>query len=113
MFAWLILILGCADVAVTPIDESPSETNMMMNVCPPELTREDGSCWVSDPSQYNEYVNQNGTMPTSEELLNVDDTIIQEYMAIVIFAVHCVKFLCERMFVVELSERNLFLNTGQ
>ena len=57
------LLLACADPQVIVQPESmemqPSPANP--TDCPPELQREDGSCWTSDPSAYNEYVEMNGT----------------------------------------------------
>ena len=46
--------------------------------CPDEYLRDDGSCWLSDPSAYNEIVDSTGESPNLEDLLNVDDSIIEE-----------------------------------
>ena len=81
----LFLALGCAgpsglvgDTGETEVNTPPSVEMMPNNECPPELTLTDGTCAIADPSAYNDYVAANGAMPTMEELLNVDDSIIEE-----------------------------------
>ena len=74
MLGVIVFYIGCAQEVVVTEGESNA-----MSVCPPELTRDDGSCWVSDPSGYNEYVeSHNGETPPMEDLINVDDSIIEE-----------------------------------
>jgi hypothetical protein len=74
------LILACADPMVIEADPSEMEPTTLssMDECPSELIREDGSCWTSDPSAYNEFVETNGEPPSAEDLLNVDNSIIEE-----------------------------------
>ena len=76
------LFASCADPVTLPTDEGAGGSSPSPVVgnsdCPPELTREDGSCWVDDPSAYNQYVAENGAPPGMEELLNVDNSIIEE-----------------------------------
>ena len=75
----MVLGFGCADpVTITQPSSEMGGVSDAMSECPPELRREDGSCWVSDPSAYNEYVESNGEAPPTEDLLNVDDSIIEE-----------------------------------
>jgi hypothetical protein len=73
----LFILSACTDTAVSPM--SPAiDSPVNMDDCPPELTRDNGTCWVNDPTEYNEYVEMNGSMPSMEDLINIDDSIIQE-----------------------------------
>ena len=74
------LLFACADpqVIVQPGSMETEPGPATPTDCPPELQREDGSCWTSDPSAYNEYVEMNGTEPSAEDLLNVDNSILAE-----------------------------------
>ena len=75
----LSFLFACADPQVIPpqMEGEPADVDSMSD-CPPELLREDGSCWTSDPTAYNEYVETNGEPPSMDELLNVDNSIIEE-----------------------------------
>ena len=72
---------ACSDtIVIIPEEEVTSDPGPMEpnNECPPDLTRDDGSCWIADPSAYNNHVRENGERPSTEDLLNVDDSIITE-----------------------------------
>jgi hypothetical protein len=74
IFAWSIT--SCGDTIVAsddPMMDPPASSD-----CPPGYEREDGSCWISDPSTYQDIVNETGADPTMEDLLNVDDSILEE-----------------------------------
>jgi hypothetical protein len=79
----LLLIMGvqfsCADqMILADMEMTGGTTAANTSNCPEEYLRTDGSCWLSDPSAYNEIVENTGSVPTDEELLNVDNRILAE-----------------------------------